>query len=174
MYQYRVVLCLLKSRTGLSTSYSVFINFNARSTACSVSPATMANHISDKTQSPVNNSPVIGTGFRIGLPCLGKTARRGILPCQHTCNAGDGRRPFCIYCLNQRMGMGASQDFYHQAVFRRQIIPYKPAPPSQEPWHPFFITARFTFFSRFMISAPPVSLSPVFLPPVFRRLRGIF
>ena len=40
----------LKSRTGLSTSYSVFINFNARSTACSVSPATMA------TTSPTKRS----------------------------------------------------------------------------------------------------------------------
>ena len=81
-----------------------------------------SHRIPHKAQALIQDQPVVRAGLRIGLPCHGKAFPGHVLMCDDTLNARDLNRYRAVDLSDQRMGIGASEHLYHQAVLQRQVI----------------------------------------------------
>ncbi|MPN48043.1 hypothetical protein SDC9_195647 [bioreactor metagenome] len=77
--------------------------------------------IAYKAQVPIQDQPVIGAWFRIGLTGQCESLIRNILPGQNAFDAGQGQCLGCVDFCDEGVSMGTPQKFYHQGILRREV-----------------------------------------------------
>ena len=110
------------------------------------------HRVSHIPEPPVQDQPVIGAGFRIGLPRQGKPLL-GNVPISEDClDARHQKRLVHGNILNESVGMGASQQFYHQTIPGRNIIHINRLPRHQS--HGVAFDHRLIYISHTFASLP--------------------
>ena len=122
MHQNGIILCLVEIQHRFQHIIFYFNDFHCLIYGFFCFPCHNGNSVPNETDTFVQNQSVIGTGFGICLSCHGETLLRHVFISQNTNDTGQFFRNIFFDFQNFRMGMGAAQHLYHQAILRRNVI----------------------------------------------------